>query len=649
MTHAPPPLSIPRGFSFAGVHAGLKKTRLDLALLACDRPASVAGCFTQNPVRAACIDHARAKLPRGIARAVVINSGNANALTGAQGARDDLEMAAAVAAALEVSSDEVLTCSTGVIGVPLPIAKITEAAPSLVNALAEDAAPFAEAILTTDTGPKTAGVTISLTDVAGAPRQVRVFGVAKGSGMIHPNMATTLGVVCTDAAVAPSALQRLLHAACDTSFNAISVDGDTSTNDALVALASGATGCGVESPEAWRVFSAAVTEVLTTLARAVAADGEGATRLLEVEVRGTRHDAKARAIARAVCRSNLFKSSVFAGDPAWGRLAAAVGQACLERSGHDALETTQAPFDAAALRIEAQGILVYEHGAPTTASRGELLRRLHAPEVRWRVRVGDGPGRATAYGCDLTYDYVRINADESSQLEVTTSGAVGRKISLGAYTPKLKHELLVDGLAYVRRFAGMRVAVSLKGAVLHTPTLFDAVVRDLELVCDAGLRPVVVVPNAADATAIYAALNDTAARARVFDPVLPPIAAWLDRGGLAVVPMAPDPGELVARCTKLGIEKLLALADDQGLIDGDGLVSLLSLEQAAVGLKANRFDAREGDFLALAGHATTQKLSNLHLVDGRLPHALVAELFTDAGVGTLITRQCPPPFAGKVG
>ncbi len=649
MTHAPPPLSIPQGFSFAGVHAGLKKTRLDLALLACDRPASVAGCFTQNPVRAACIDHARAKLPRGVARAVVINSGNANALTGPQGARDDLSVAAAVAAALDVSADEVFTCSTGVIGVPLAVSKITEAAPALADALSEDARSFSEAILTTDTGPKTADATLRLVDADGVTQTVRVFGVAKGSGMIHPNMATTLGVVCTDAVVAPSALQRLLGEACDASFNAICVDGDTSTNDALLALASGASGCCVETPEAWSAFAAAVAEVLTTLAKAVAADGEGATRLLEVEVQGATDDATARAVARTVCRSSLFKSSVFAGDPAWGRLAAAVGQACLEYAGDREDADWPAPLDAQALRIEAEGVTVYERGAPTAVSRGELLRRLHAPQVRWTVCIGGGPGRAAAYGCDLTYDYVRINADESSQLEVTTSGAVGRKITLGAYTPKLKHELLVDGLAYVRRFSGLRVAVSLKGAVLHTPNLFDAVVRDLELVCDAGLRPMVVVPTASDAQNVGVALSDTAARARIFDPVLPVVGGWLDRGGLAIVPMAPNPGELVARCVKLGVEKLLVLADDQGLIDSAGLVSLLSLEQAEVGLKANRFDAHDGDLLALAGHATTQKLSNLHLIDGRLPHALVAELFTDAGVGTLITRQLAPPFAGKVG
>ena len=259
-------------------------------------------------------------------------------------------------------------------------------------------------------------------------------------------MATTLGFVCTDAVVAPNRLQRLLTEACDVTFNAISVDGDTSTNDALLALASGASGCEVEEPAAWEAFCAAVTEVLTTLAKAVAADGEGATRLLEVEVTGAADDATARHIARAACASSLFKSSVFAGDPAWGRLAAAVGQACLEHLAASRSEGTEPhePFNPANLKIWAQGLCVYEDGRPTAIPRGELARRLHAPEVSWRVAVGDGSGAASAYGCDLTYDYVRINADESSQLEVTPSGAVGRKVTLGAYTPKLKHELLVD-------------------------------------------------------------------------------------------------------------------------------------------------------------------------------------------------------------
>ena len=648
----------PAGVQFAGVHAGVKKRRLDLGLITCPDGTSVAACTTQNPVHAACIDRTRSLLKTGggTARAVVVNSGNANALTGPEGVAHDAAMAEAVAAALGVDAGQVFTSSTGVIGVPLPIASITGAAPALAEALSSAPGTFAEAILTTDTGTKTVATTVELVDAEGTPVPVKLLGVAKGSGMVHPNMATTLGFVTTDAKVSPLTLQRLLSQACERSFNAICVDGDTSTNDALFALATGASGCLVETPESMEVFTAALQSVLIDLARQVAADGEGATRLLQVDVHGAADEAAARHLARAVCRGSLFKSSVFAGDPAWGRLAAAVGQAALELeaagSGDDRGDDwtpddneahpdvhPAGGFDVSQLHISAQGIPLLVGGQPVAASRGQVLRALHAPEVRWTVTVGDGPGAASAFGCDLTYDYVRINADESSQLEVTREGSVGRKVTLGAYTPRLKHELLVDGLAYVRRFAGLRVAVSFKGSVLSSPTLLDAAVRDLELMADAGLRPLAVVPGEEDASHLVTELAQAGARVRRLDPVLGPIAAWLDRGGIAVVPMAPDPGELVARCIKLGVQKLLVLADDQGLRDDEGLVSLLTLEQARVGLHARRFDAHDADFLAFAGHAATQGLQNLHLLDGRLPHALVAELFTDAGVGTLLTRQ----------
>lgn len=627
---------LPAGFAFAGVHAGIKRTRPDLGLIHCPGGASVAGCFTKNPVRAACVDRNRSLLPTDGIKAVVTNSGNANAMTGEQGIASNTQMAAVVAEGIGAAAEQVLSLSTGVIGVQLNLEKIGEAVPPLVAALGEDPTSYATAILTTDTCTKVAQLTVMLPTADGGEAPVQLFGVAKGSGMIHPNMATTLGYVCTDAAVAPALLDRLLKALIDDTFNAITVDGDTSTNDSVLVMASGASGVHVESGPAVESFTAALKGVLTSLARQVAQDGEGATRLLQVDVAGAPTKALARKIARGICRGSLFKSSVFAGDLEWGRLAAAAGQTCAEHG---------ASIDMGKIQIYAQGIQLVKDGTPVAPDTTELLRRLQAPEVKWRLELGETPtdqsdGLATAWGCDLTYDYVRINADESMQIEVRPDGGVGRNLTLGAYSPKLKHQLLVDGLAYVRKFTGMKVIVALGGAVTKKPALIDALVRDLELVVDAGMRPLVVTPSAELADEIAAGLSRGPTRTNRVDAIPAKISPWLDRGHLCLlVKTTPDPGELVSLAIKLGVGKLIALADSQGMFDERGLVTVLSPDQAIGGLKRGRFDSHADENLALARHAATQGLPALHLIDGRLPHALVAELFTDQGVGTLISRQ----------
>jgi glutamate N-acetyltransferase/amino-acid acetyltransferase len=630
-------LALPAGFSFAGVHAGIKRSRLDLGMIRCttETGASAAGVFTRNRVRAACVDRCAALLPAAGVRAVLVNSGNANAMTGAAGVAANLAMAEAAVGPLGCPASAVLTCSTGVIGVPLDPSKIAAAMPALGEALGDDPRGFAISILTTDTVTKVAHVELQLDG-----GKLRLFGVAKGSGMIHPNMATTLGFVCTDAAIEPALLHELLREAIEPTFNAITVDGDTSTNDTVLALASGESGVEIShaAPARLTAFADALRAVLLALAEQVARDGEGATRLLEVRVTGAPTPAIAKAIARGCCRSSLFKCSVFAGEAGgWGRLGAAAGQAALE-AGFDEL-------DLAAIEIDAQRIALVRAGAAVEGPQlgeqlGELARRLREPTVRWEVRVGDGPAEFTALGCDFSYDYVRINADEALQVVVSAEGAVGRNVTLAAYTPILKHQLLVDGLSYVRRFTGMRVLVNLTGSAARKPGLLASVARDLELMLDAELRVLVVVPDLEVLAGLREDFADGAYRLAEVPPDPVRIGQRLDRGQACVLVQArPDPGELVALAVRLGVSKLLNLADDQGLRDAGGLVVELTPDQALVGLDRGRFITDADENLALARHAAHQGLAALHLIDGRLPHALVAELFTEQGIGTLITRQ----------
>jgi acetylglutamate kinase len=628
---------VPAGFAFGGGHAGIKRSRMDLGLIRCTSPqgATVAGAFTQNRVRAACVDRGEALLPAGGIRAVIINSGNANAMTGAAGAIDDEAMAAAVAERIGASTSTVLTNSTGVIGVPLPVAKIAAAVPELlanIDGPAGSPSDFLRAILTTDTCTKSAMTTV---ETPAGP--VQIFGAAKGSGMIHPNMATTLGYVVTDLAIEAEALQSILSEEIVSSFNAISVDGDTSTNDTVLVLASGES--GVEASAAGESFVLALRAVLQSLAKQVARDGEGATRLMQVEVRGAPTDAAAHQIARKIASSSLFKCSIFAGEAGWGRLACAAGQAACE-AGFD--------LDPQRFEITAQGQPLF--------LRGELLtppaafgRRLLTDTIVWELDLGAGDASFCAWGCDLSYDYVRINADETLQIEVGPDGRVGRNISLESYTPKLKHQLLVDGLSYVRRFSGMRVLVQAEGAVLARPALMTNFARDLELMLDAGIRPLVVLTDdraEASAQAIEALFSNGLYQiARVED--LPGknqarIQPRLDRGQACLLALpAVRAEQIVNLAARLGVGKLLCVGDDQGLHDGLGLRERLGPQEALIGLESGELTTCAASYIELVRLGVREGLPAIHLLDGRMPHALVAELFTDQGVGTLVSRQDP--------
>ena len=376
-----------KGFVAAGVAAGIRASGApDVALLRSVPPAVGAAMWTRNRVQAAPVLVSRRHLESAQPQAVVINAGVANAATGAAGVSAAVETAAAVAAELALEKEQVLVLSTGVIGVPLPLDKMLAGVRAASLALSSDGGDAAAgAILTTDSGPKTA--------VAGAGGFV-VGGMAKGAGMIHPALATMLAVVTTDYALAPEDVDTFLRPAVEQTFNRISVDGDCSTNDAVVLLANGAS--GAERDDA--AFVAALHGVCADLARQIVADGEGATVVLEIDVRGARDDAQAEAIARRVATSPLVKTAAFGRDPNWGRVLAAAGSAPWNGGF--------AELDPDALSVFFDGVAVYDHGAPTGA-----VPALGGPACRIELDIGLGPGRAGYLASDLTTDYVRINAE----------------------------------------------------------------------------------------------------------------------------------------------------------------------------------------------------------------------------------------------
>ncbi|MEW6574001.1 MAG: bifunctional glutamate N-acetyltransferase/amino-acid acetyltransferase ArgJ [Bacillota bacterium] len=388
-------VTAPAGFKASGVAAGIKKSKKDLALLYSEVPAAAAGVFTTNRVKAAPLVITAERLEKGVAQAVVINSGNANACTGPEGYADALAMARAAARALKIPEERVLVGSTGVIGQRLPVIKIEEALPAAAEALdGTGHLAAAEAIMTTDTVVKEAAVRFSV-----GGNECAVGGMAKGSGMIHPNMATMMAFLTTDAAVGPGLLRRALKSAVDASFNMITVDGDTSTNDMVVVMANGRAGNAEitgEGPDYER-FVAALTAVAVQLAKKVARDGEGATRLIEVCVKGASSVADARKAARAIAASNLVKSAVFGRDANWGRILCAAGY-----SG--------ASFDPEKVDIFLGLEQVAADGAGLPFSEERASAELEQDPVVITVDLKEGTGMATAWGCDLTYDYVRINA-----------------------------------------------------------------------------------------------------------------------------------------------------------------------------------------------------------------------------------------------
>jgi glutamate N-acetyltransferase / amino-acid N-acetyltransferase len=432
-------VTAPKGYKAAGISAGLKPSGApDLALILSDVEAIAAGVFTTSQVKAACVDYCRQRLQsKASARAILCNAGQANAATGAQGWADALECARLLGENLSVPPESVLVASTGVIGQRIRMEALAAGIPQLVAAASEQGSDqAARAIVTTDLVTKSIALETTIDG-----RSVRIGGICKGSGMIHPNMATLLAFVTCDAAISPHLWQQMLTRAADHSFNQITVDGDTSTNDSLIALANGQsrTPAITEMSADAEKLEAMLTAVCIHLAKLIARDGEGATCLIEVQVAGAPDDAAARQIARAIAGSALLKSAIFGRDPNWGRIAAAAGRAGV-------------PFEQDHLRVQMGNFLLMEYGQPLPFDRAAAsaylkqqaaasgnsqlsqmalssdlsnlenlqsvafakssipIQLVNSPVVI-AVHVGEGHGVGTAWGCDLSYDYVKINAE----------------------------------------------------------------------------------------------------------------------------------------------------------------------------------------------------------------------------------------------
>jgi glutamate N-acetyltransferase/amino-acid N-acetyltransferase len=419
---SPPPIeerpAPPSGFAAGGARAGIKasgRPDLGIVVVTTAAPAAAAAIFTMNLVQAAPVRLSRAHLASsgGTARAVIVTSGCANAATGPAGDADQAEIAGALAGALGCATDEILCASTGLIGTRLPVARVRDGiGPLAATGLTADDGgleAFATAMLTTDTRLKAATTTIALpTDDHVSVRAVRVSGVAKGVGMIHPRMATMIALLLTDAAAEPALLADLLRDASAASFEQTSVDGDTSTNDTVFLLASGASGAATAapgSPEA-ALLGAAIGAVCRSLARQQAADGEGATSLITCRVSGAADLVDARAVSRSVVRSNLVKAAVHGHDPNWGRIAAAAGAATRP-------DGSAVGLDVAALRIGLAGHAVFG-GVPLGFDAAAVSDAMHGAEVLIEVDLGCGEATAEAFGCDLSEAYVRENSAYST-------------------------------------------------------------------------------------------------------------------------------------------------------------------------------------------------------------------------------------------
>jgi glutamate N-acetyltransferase/amino-acid N-acetyltransferase len=387
------------GFMAAGVASGLKKAgEKDLAILFSKIPANVAGVFTSNKIKAAPVLLDMERIKSGMSQALIVNSGNANCCTGDKGLDDAKTMARFAASGLGIPEDLVLVCSTGVIGEPLPVDKIQRAIPGLIDSLKpEGVYDLARAIMTTDTVPKSVS---RQGKIDGKP--FTVIGVTKGSGMICPDMATMLCFICTDIDTDHKLLKKLLDNATKRSFNRITIDGDTSTNDTVIIMANGLSGAVMKSSEQIDYFQNLLDDVLTDLAKQIVRDGEGATKFVEIYVKGALSEQDAHKIANTVANSNLVKTALFGEDANWGRIIAAAGRA-------------KVPLDPGKINIFFDDVLMVKNGMGCgKAVEAEATKVLLKPELRILIDLNMGKGCASVFTCDFSVDYVKINADYRS-------------------------------------------------------------------------------------------------------------------------------------------------------------------------------------------------------------------------------------------
>ena len=388
----------PSGFKASGISAKLKKSlKPDLAMIYSEVPATAAGVFTKNKVKAAPLLATRKNLKNGKLQAIIINSGNANACTGKDGILHVKQTINSVAKELMINPKDIGVASTGVIGVPLPIDTLIAGIPKLISSLDEKSgSDAATAILTTDTFIKEAAIELALSDGS----IIKIGGIAKGSGMIHPNMATMLAFVTTDVSITQEALHKALILATENSFNMISVDGDSSTNDMVLVMANGYTQNkiidNINDPD-WQLFYNGLLQLCINLAKQIAKDGEGASKLITVNVSGAKTEKQAKQVAKSVVSSSLVKTAIFGNDANWGRIACAVGYSDSMINPHK-------------LTIALDNLVLFENGMPRGFCENTASSLLDKPEVKININLGLGNKEGTSWGCDLTYDYVKINA-----------------------------------------------------------------------------------------------------------------------------------------------------------------------------------------------------------------------------------------------
>lgn len=699
-------MKLPIGFRYAGVACGIKPHRPDLALVVSDCDAACAGAFTVNRAKAAPVVDAEGRLPAERMRAIVVNSGNANALTGPAGLDAVATVLAATAAQLGISAAQIASASTGVIGMKLPHGKIVAALPKLVGDLGAEPERAAEAMMTTDTTRKLASRTITVDGT-----EVVLAVLCKGSGMIAPQLATTIAIVVTDCAIAAEVLDDALEAATRATFDQLTIDGDMSTNDSVFVLANGRAGNPkITGPgAAYDAVAAALADLLDEMARAIAADGEGATKRIETIVTGAPTEDIARDLAKSITASPLVKAAMFGGDPNWGRVLSTVGS----RAGSQGWA-----IDPAAAEVTIQGVAVYD-GAPQPFDRAGLRARLREPEVVIDVELRAGSESARAYGCDLSYDYVKLNADYTSLLVEAPGGGVAKDDKLGNYSPAFKRALLVEALAYISRFRGKRCVIKYGGAAMTRDSLKRSFCDDVLLLHSVGLLPVVVHGGGPEITH---ALEKSGAREELVDGIrVTPeselrvvemvltgqingeLVTQLNRRGASAVGLSGKDaallrakkqlradgrdlgqvGELVAInhgflesllgqgyipvispiglgsdgegyhlngdvvaagvAQAIGADKLIYLSDVPGVLERGELVTELSLAELRAKMDAGVITGGMAIKAASILQAIAGGVRAVHVIDGRAPHNVIAELFTDTGVGTIIRRDDGEP------
>jgi len=389
-----------KGFKASGIPSGLKKKsgEKDLGLIFSEVPASVAGVFTTNKVQASPVLLDKKRVTSGICQAIIVNSGNANCCNGDQGMQDAIAMSAFAANGLKIAEESVLVASTGVIGKTMDIEKVKKAVPDLIQSLTpEGFSELAKAIMTTDTVPKMVSKQGKING-----KEFNIVGVAKGAGMICPNMATMLCFLCTDVKVSPEFLKEALSRSADMSFNRITIDGDTSTNDTVLIMANGLSGAEIKTQSDKDMFQGMLDDALITLAKMVVKDGEGATKLVEIAVKGALSDKDARAVANTIANSNLVKTALFGEDANWGRILAAAGRA-------------NVPLDPNKADILFDNVLMVKNGMGCgEAAEAEATKVLKKSEFAISVDLKLGKGAASVFTCDFSVDYVKINADYRS-------------------------------------------------------------------------------------------------------------------------------------------------------------------------------------------------------------------------------------------